>query len=312
MLSVKTSKGKPSAAEVAAGFSITGLLDAGSKTRERFPIEEIPVDQIADHPDNIAYSMDGESIQSLASSILRDGLTDLPLVRKMDDGSWQMISGHRRKAAYALLAKDDDRFARIPCRIIANITDAQAVTLLHTANYFVRQLSVTERAAATRALGIEAKRLKAEDPEFAGMRTEDVKAAIITAQTGRAVSGKTIQREEALARTIANDLSPEWAREADAGNLSAEAVRTLAAMDRDSQSALFAQRSGRIFTKQQNTEFVRRATDDADAGSRLLAKALKLLGDFEREITGKEVSDADRSALSEIGRLSARILGLDD
>lgn len=311
MLSVKTSKGKPSAAEVAAGFSITGLLDADSKTRERFPIEEIPVDQIADHPDNIAYSMDGESIQSLASSILRDGLTDLPLVRKMGDGSWQMISGHRRKAAYALLAKDDDRFARIPCRIIANITDAQAVTLLHTANYFVRQLTVTERAAATRALGIEAKRLKAEDPEFAGMRTEDVKAAIITAQTGRPVSGKTVQREEALARTIANDLSPQWAREADVGNLSAETVRALSEMPKSEQEALYGKRGEGDFTKQQNSAFVVEKRADVDGPDKMLVQARKNLESYARKHPDG-VSAADSEVLSAIGRLSARILEMDD
>ena len=311
MLSVKTSKGKPSAAEVAAGFSITGLLDAGSRTRERFPIEEIPVDQIADHPDNIAYSMDGESIQSLASSILRDGLTDLPLVRKMGDGSWQMISGHRRKAAYALLAKDDDRFARIPCRIIANITDAQAVTLLHTANYFVRQLTVTERAAATRALGIEAKRLKAEDPEFAGMRTEDVKAAIITAQTGRPVSGKTVQREEALARTIANDLSPQWAREADVGNLSAETVRALSEMPKSEQEALYGKRGEGDFTKQQNSAFVAEERADVDGPDKMLVQARKNLESYARKHPDG-VSATDSEVLSAIGRLSARILEMDD
>ena len=44
--------------EVAAGFSITGLLDQSSKTRERYPVVEIDVRTIADHPANVTYSMD--------------------------------------------------------------------------------------------------------------------------------------------------------------------------------------------------------------------------------------------------------------
>ena len=44
-----------SARDVAAGFSITGLLDESARTRERFPIVEIDAASISDHPANIAY-----------------------------------------------------------------------------------------------------------------------------------------------------------------------------------------------------------------------------------------------------------------
>lgn len=88
---------------------------------------------------------------SRARRVIRaDGLTDLPLVRKVGDGSWQMVSGHRRKAAYALLAKDDPAYERMPCRVIEGIDDERAVTLLHAANYFTRALTVTERARRDR------------------------------------------------------------------------------------------------------------------------------------------------------------------
>ena len=52
---------------------------------------------------------------------------DLPLVRKLANGSWQMISGHRRKTAYAMLANDDDSYSKMPCRVIEGIDDAQAL-----------------------------------------------------------------------------------------------------------------------------------------------------------------------------------------
>ena len=110
-----------SPSQVAAGFTITGLLDGASRTRGRYPVSEIAVADIADHPANAAYSMDPAGIAELAESIRQDGLTDLPLVRKVGDGSWQMVSGHRRKAAYALLAKDDPAYERMPCRAIEGI-----------------------------------------------------------------------------------------------------------------------------------------------------------------------------------------------
>lgn len=193
--------------DAARAFTISGLLDEGTATRRRFPIEEIEVSDIAEHPGNAVYSMDEASISRLAESIRKDGLTDIPLVRKLPDGGFQMISGHRRMAAYRLLAAEDDDYARMPCRIVEGVTDEQAIALLHAANYFTRELTVTERAAATRALGAEVERMRGSDPRLSGMRTEDIKAEIISSQTGRKVSGKSIQRQEALASTIENDLS---------------------------------------------------------------------------------------------------------
>lgn len=90
-----------SPSQVAAGFTITGLLDGASRTRGRYPVSEIAVADIADHPANAAYSMDPAGIAELAESIRADGLTDLPLVRKVSDGSWQMVSGHRRRSRAA-------------------------------------------------------------------------------------------------------------------------------------------------------------------------------------------------------------------
>ncbi len=231
-----------STSDVAKAFSISGLLDEKSKTRERFPVLEIDVDDIAAHPANVAYSMDASAIKQLASSIKRDGLTDLPLVRRLDDGGYQMISGHRRLEAFRLLAEDDESFSRIPCRIVEGITDAQAITLLHTANYFVRSLTVTERAYATEALGIEAERLRAEDPSLKGKRTEDIKAEMIERQTGKSVSGRTILRDEKMAKTIQSDLSRNWAIEANDGRLSASSVEILKGLPREKQTRLYVSR----------------------------------------------------------------------
>ena len=83
-----------SARNVAEGFSITGLLDESSKTRERYPVVEIDVSTIADHPANVAYSMDREAIRKLAASIAESGLTDIPLVRKMAE-ALGMMSGQQ-------------------------------------------------------------------------------------------------------------------------------------------------------------------------------------------------------------------------
>ena len=52
-----------SVSDIAKGFTISGLIDADARTRERFRVVEIPVAEIADHPANVTYSMDAEGIR---------------------------------------------------------------------------------------------------------------------------------------------------------------------------------------------------------------------------------------------------------
>lgn len=293
--------------DVAAGFSISGLLDSSSKTRSRFPVVEIAVDLITNHPSNTAYSMDEAGIRALADSIERDGLTDLPLVRKLPDASWQMVSGHRRKAAYELLAKRDERFARMPCRVVESIDDAQALVLLHTANYFVRKLSITERAAATRALGIEVERKRRENPDLSGRRTEDIKADILAEQTGRHVSGKTIKREEALANKIEAELSDEWKVAANSGEISAKAVSALAALPRDEQTRIAERTHLEGLTKRQRTDAIQAAIVVGPQPDRRLAQARRSLAGYAASIDGN-VSQADLETIGEIARIARALM----
>lgn len=250
--------------DIAGRFSLAGVLDENTRARERFPISELEVASIADHPGNDAYSMDGAGIRALADSIKKDGLTDIPLVRRLGDGSLQMISGHRRKAAYALLAAEDPAFAKMPCRIVEGIDDERAGTLLHTANYFTRELTVMERARATRALGLEVKRMREADPALKGARSSDLKAAIIKAQTGRDVAPRTIERHEKVARTVERKLEPEWQRRAEAGELTDKDVERLAKLGRDAQREL----ADEVADGESPSAAIKAAADGAQKGAK--------------------------------------------
>ena len=287
--------------DIAKRFSLAGVLDEDRQAKQRFPVEEIEVAAIEDHPANVAYSMDEDGIKSLAESIRKDGLTDIPMVRRKPDGGFQMLSGHRRKAAYALLAKDDPAFGRMPCRIVEGVSDDQAVTLLHTANYFTRELNVIERAKATQALGIQVERMRAENLELKGVRTAELKAAIIRNQTGRNVSPSTIKRQEQTARRVEQGLTEDWRSEAIEGNLSDTDIVTLAAMDPDTQARLYKEKSSANAGKADTSKLIREAGGPgAEAVGKLVAKALKTLRKAAGAADGSAAVDA--SQLDEIER----------
>ena len=52
----------------------------------------LPVDSIQSHPEN-DFTMDESEMQELVASIRSEGLGQLPLVRKLPDGAYQMIAG---------------------------------------------------------------------------------------------------------------------------------------------------------------------------------------------------------------------------
>ena len=283
-----------SVSDIAKGFTISGLIDADARTRERFRVVEIPVAEIADHPANVAYSMDEDGIRDLAASIRKDGITDLPLVRRLADGGYQMISGHRRKAAYRMLSEDDPAFEKLPCRVVDGMADDDALVLLHTANYFTRELNVLERAEASRALGTEVAEMRKSDPSLKGVRTEDIKAAIISAHTGKKVSGKTVQRQERTARLVEKRLVPEWKDEAVAGNLTDADIERLSKLEAGEQRRLFAagERPGA-------------PRENALEGA--LRKAAAQLSKAEKAASESGVTDAARSLIADVKASATRL-----
>ena len=122
----------------------------------------LPVDSIQSHPEN-DFTMDESEMQELVASIRSEGLGQLPLVRKLPDGAYQMIAGHRRLEAYRRLAREDAAFRTIPVTLVDNLDDARARVLLNVTNLVTRRLSQEERGARYAAIGREVPALREAD-----------------------------------------------------------------------------------------------------------------------------------------------------
>lgn len=66
-------------------------------------IRELPIDQITDFPDHPYKVRDDEDMMDLMESIRENGVLTPVTVRKIPGGTFEMISGHRRKRACELL-----------------------------------------------------------------------------------------------------------------------------------------------------------------------------------------------------------------
>ena len=166
----------------------------------------LPVDSIQSHPEN-DFTMDESEMQELVASIRSEGLGQLPLVRKLPDGAYQMIAGHRRLEAYRRLAREDAAFRTIPVTLVDNLDDARARVLLNVTNLVTRRLSQEERGARYAAIGREVPALREADPSLKGVRTNDIIARIVTEETGQSVSPATVKRAIAAEKRLAKRAS---------------------------------------------------------------------------------------------------------
>ena len=69
-------------------------------------IRDIPIADIDDFPDHPFQVRDDEDMQNLVESIKERGVITPAMVRKKDDGRYELISGHRRKRACELAGMD--------------------------------------------------------------------------------------------------------------------------------------------------------------------------------------------------------------
>ncbi|ELC8463980.1 ParB N-terminal domain-containing protein [Clostridium perfringens] len=133
-------------------FSISeGMLNGISKNvkkveeieaRDNFKVEYIDIDNIKRNEKNFYEIVD---IEELAEDIKLNGLNHNLVVRKLDNGQFELISGERRYTALCKLVKEGNRtFALVPCKVI-EVNDTDAEIILIQANAQTRELTEIEK-----------------------------------------------------------------------------------------------------------------------------------------------------------------------
>ncbi len=105
-------------------------------------IEEIEISKIKDFPNHPFKVEDDEKMKILMDSIQKQGVLYPAIVRQKDDGTYEMISGHRRKYASMKLG-----YATIKC-IVKNLTDDEAIILMVDSNIQREEILPSEKAFA--------------------------------------------------------------------------------------------------------------------------------------------------------------------
>ena len=207
------------------------LADVSDSGAGREQIEYIRLDLIDSDPNNF-YQL--SEVDKLADNISLCGLQQPIRVRQQTDpdksGRYMIVSGHRRRAAIELLAKDDpDRWQEVPC-IVERDTASPALQQLRLiyANSDTRKISsadLMEQAVQVEKLLYQ---LKEEGYEFPGRMRDHVAQAVKTSKT-----------KLARLKMIRENLANCWMQYYKKNVLSENTAYTLAQMPAEDQRLIF-------------------------------------------------------------------------
>lgn len=124
---------------------------------KRDSVQDIPISQISDFPEHPFKVKQDEAMLEMAESMRQYGVLVPGLVRQLEDGSYQMVSGHRRKLASELAGRDT-----IPC-IVRDLTDDEAVIIMVDSNLQRERVLPSEKAFAYK-MKLDAMRRQAGRP----------------------------------------------------------------------------------------------------------------------------------------------------
>ena len=137
-------------------------LDDLFTTQEQRDAEDyvipIPLEQIDDFPNHPYKVRDDDKMKELSESIKTYGVSQPVIVRKKEDGRYEMISGHRRKFASQLAGKKDIM------AIVKDLTDEEATILMVDSNESQREEILPSEKAFAYKMKMEAMKKQAGRP----------------------------------------------------------------------------------------------------------------------------------------------------
>lgn len=199
---------------------------------KRDSVQDIPISQISDFPEHPFKVKQDEAMLEMAESVRQYGVLVPGLVRQLEDGSYQMVSGHRRKLASELAGRDT-----IPC-IVRDLTDDESVIIMVDSNLQRERVLPSEKAFAYK--------MKLDAMRRQGQRTDLTSTPVVEKLKGKdalssAIVGKTSgDSYEQVRRFIRlTNLIPEILDMVDDGRIAFRPAVELSYLAEQEQCALY-------------------------------------------------------------------------
>ena len=151
-------------------------------------IVKIPIKYISDFPDHPFKVRKDEDMERLVDSVREKGILVPTIVRQKEDGTYEMISGHRRKLAASIAGLTEID------AIVKNLTDDEATILMVDSNIQREEILPSEKAFSLKmkldALKHQGKKIDLEENETSDQDGPKFKRSneILSEQIGESIT----------------------------------------------------------------------------------------------------------------------------
>ena len=193
------------------------------RAENRLPkIYDVPLSEIDDFPEHPYRVLDDEDMEALMESIKERGVITPALVRKKDDGRYEMISGHRRKRACERLGLPSMR-----CEL-KDISRDEAIILMVDSNSQRSEIAPCDKGRAYK--------MKLEAVNRQGKRTDLTSAPVGQKLSREELAKETGDSHSQIQRYIRlTNLVPELQEFVDEGKIKMRPAVELSYLDEESQ-----------------------------------------------------------------------------
>lgn len=190
-------------------------------------VEKIDISKISDFPNHPFKVKDDDKMEEMVKSIKQYGVILPVIVRPKDDGTYEMISGHRRKRACELAGVKQIR------SIVKNLSDDEATILMVDSNIQREEILPSEKAFAYK-MKLEAMRHQGKNIDIDGNVTS---APMVQKLTSREILGNEVgESRENIRRYIRlTHLIPELLEQVDLKRIAFRPAVELSYLSEDNQ-----------------------------------------------------------------------------
>lgn len=195
----------------------------------RESIKEIRLEEISEFPNHPFKVRMDESMVDLTESIKQYGVLVPVLVRSKPEGGYEMVAGHRRKAASELAEKEE-----IPC-IVRDLTDDEATIIMVDSNLQREQILPSEKAFAYK-MKLDAMKRQAGRPS----KNSVPLAQDLRGKTSRQILGEQVgESQDQIRRYIRlTELIPDILNMVDDGKIAMRPAVELSYLPKEEQDVL--------------------------------------------------------------------------
>lgn len=274
-----------------SGFNMLELLNNSSEENEnkkterviKFKTIQINIDDLIPSEENF-YSTDEEELKNLKDSIEIFGVQQNLVVKKLDNGKYEIIAGHRRYLALKRLVEEGkQQFVHAPCKVENEEDSIKDKLLLLITNSTARQLTEwekTQQAERLKALLIEYKK-----KEKLPGRVREIIADILN------TSSTQIARMESISKNLTEEFKQEFKED----KVTISAAYEISKLDQDQQEDIFKdyQDKGNIsiqdVKQRTETEELNQATNETSENLEIINKEIvdKTTGEIVQQVIPK-------------------------